>query len=76
MTRFAEIPQREFIKSTPRGLRGLDVALLHGMPDHWYGSSHLKSILNKGGFKGEKIELSTADVYTKVVDLKHWLTNR
>ena len=74
VTTFAEIPHQEIIKSTHREMRGPEVALPHGMPDHWYQSSHLKSVLIEGGFESDKIELSTVDVYTKIADLKHWVT--
>lgn len=74
ITTFSEIPHQEIIKATHRELRGPDVALPHGMPDRWYQASHLKHILQEGGFQEDNIQLLTTDFYTTVRDLKHWVT--
>lgn len=74
VTAFTKIPHHESIKSIRREMRGPEVVLPYGMPDRWLQSLVLKIVLMKGGFESYKIKLSTVDVYTKIIDLKNWVT--
>ncbi|KAK6214302.1 hypothetical protein LQW54_004528 [Pestalotiopsis sp. IQ-011] len=73
-TWFHSIPHQEIIKSVHYKLRGPDVHLPHGMPDAWYASEFLRSIVEQGGFQPEKINISTVDIYCNIPDLTRWVT--
>ncbi|RYO97040.1 hypothetical protein DL765_011338 [Monosporascus sp. GIB2] len=73
-TWFSSIPHQEIIKEVHYELRGPDIPLPHGMPDAWYNSGYLRSVVEQGGFQPEKIQMFTVDTFCNIPDLRRWVT--
>jgi SAM-dependent methyltransferase len=66
VTTWAKMPHSEPVDDVHHTLRGKDAELMFVMPEQWWRLSHLKSVLQQGGFKAEEVEIKTCEVILKI----------
>ena len=66
ITAWATMPHGKAIDDVHRALRGEGAERMYVMPAKWWKASHLKSVMQQGGFAEEDVTMETRPVYLRM----------